>query len=138
MMLSLPDYLSVSDKFSGDIKGLFIYLSLFLSLPVFTYCSADYFASSWNAIKTRTVNIDLPIALGVIAAFSQSIYEIYTGAGPGYLDSLSGLIFFLLIGKWYQNKTYEALSFERDYKSYFPLAVTKIENNSERYVTLIN
>jgi len=136
MMLSLPEYLSVSDKFSGDIKWLFIFLSLFLSLPVFTYCAADYFVSSWNAIKTRTVNIDLPIALGIIAAFSQSIYEIHTGKGPGYLDSLSGLVFFLLIGKWYQNKTYEALSFERDYKSYFPLAVTKIENDSERYVTL--
>lgn len=136
MMLSLPEYLSVSDKFSGDIKGLFIFLSLLLSLPVFTYCAADYFVSSWNAIKTKTVNIDLPIALGIIAAFSQSIYEIYTGKGPGYLDSLSGLVFFLLIGKWYQNKTYEALSFERDYKSYFPLAVTKIENGSERYVTL--
>jgi Cu+-exporting ATPase len=136
MMLSLPEYLSVADKFSGDLKGLFTILSLLLSLPVFTYCSADYFASTWNAIKTRTVNIDLPIALGIIAAFSQSLYEIYSGAGSGYLDSLSGLVFFLLIGKWYQNKTYEALSFERDYKSYFPLAVTKIDNGTERYVTL--
>jgi Cu+-exporting ATPase len=46
-------------------------------------------------------------------------------SGPGYLDSLSGLLFFLLVGRWFQNYTYQGLSFERDYKSYFPLAIFK-------------
>ena len=63
--------------------------------------------------------------------FSRSAFEILTEVGVGYLDSLAGLIFFLLIGKWYQGKTYRALSFDRDYKSYFPLAVTKIKNAVE-------
>jgi Cu+-exporting ATPase len=47
---------------------------------------------------------------------------------------MTGLVFFMLIGKWYQSITYEALTFERDYKSYFPVAVTKITEDS--YTTL--
>ena len=58
------------------------------------------------------------------------------GLGPGYFDSLSGLVFLLLIGKLFQNKTYDTLNFERNYKSYFPLASTKIANGVETPVPL--
>ena len=54
----------------------------------------------------------------------------------GYFDSLVGLVFLLLVGKWYQGKTYQALSFERDYKSYFPVAVTKIFKGKEEHIPL--
>ncbi|HWA32730.1 MAG TPA: HAD-IC family P-type ATPase, partial [Cyclobacteriaceae bacterium] len=66
-----------------------------------------------------------PIAFGLAALFSRSAFDIITATGPGYLDSFTGLVFFLLIGKWFQNRTYESLSFERDYKSYFPLAIQR-------------
>ncbi len=136
MMLSMPEYLSVFDPFNGDIKVLFTFLSLLLALPVFLYSASDYFSSAYRAIKTRVVNIDLPIALGLTAAFTQSAYEIISSTGLGYLDSLTGLIFFLLIGKWYQAKTYAALSFDRDYKSYFPLAACRIKDGAQSYVAL--
>jgi len=134
MMLALPEYLSVADSFAGGIKHLFSGLSLLLALPVFLFSASDYFTSSWYSLRNRTINMDLPIALGLVAAFGQSVYEILSGTGAGYLDSLTGLIFFLLIGKWYQSRTYQALSFERDYKSYFPLAVTRIEDGKESFV----
>lgn len=53
------------------------------------------------------------------------------------MDSFAGLIFFLLIGKWYQNRTYESLSFERDYTAYFPIASTKINTDGEEVQVLI-
>ncbi|HEX8548595.1 MAG TPA: heavy metal translocating P-type ATPase metal-binding domain-containing protein [Cytophagaceae bacterium] len=136
MMLSLPDYLSKVDPFQGEIKSLFTYLSLLLALPVFFYSASNYFTSAYNATKNKVINIDLPIALGLLAAFLQSTIEILSGKGTGYMDSLTGLVFFLLIGKWYQNKTYEALSFDRDYKSYFPLTATRIENEVSTFVQL--
>jgi len=61
--------------------------------------------------------------------FFRSAYDIITATGPGYLDSFTGLVFFLLIGRWFQGKTYESLSFERDFKSYFPLAVNTLSRN---------
>lgn len=134
MMLALPDYLAFTDTFSDNFRYLFSGLSLLLALPVFVFSASDYFTSSWYSLKNRTINMDLPIALGLIAAFGQSVYEIVSGTGSGYLDSLTGLVFFLLVGKWYQSKTYQALSFERDYKSYFPLAVTRVEEGKESFV----
>jgi len=130
MLLSFPDYLGFTGL-QSSLGNFFGYLSLILGTPVAFYCASDYFTSSITAIRNRMINIDLPIALSLIVIYGKSCYEILTHTGMGYLDSFSGLIFFLLIGKWYQRKTFEAISFERDYQSYFPVAVTKIENNRE-------
>ena len=75
------------------------------------------------------LNIDIPIALGIIVMFVRSTVDIIFGYGQGFFDSMCGLIFFMLLGKLFQTKTYDFLSFERDYKSYFPIAITKVLPN---------
>ncbi|MDO9615602.1 MAG: heavy metal translocating P-type ATPase, partial [Bacteroidota bacterium] len=97
---------------------------------------SDYFLTAYKSLKKKMISIDLPIALGLVTLFIQSLVEIISGAGIGYIDSLTGLVFFMLIGRWYQGKTYQALSFERDYKTYFPLAVTKITNSGSITIPL--
>jgi Cu+-exporting ATPase len=92
--------------------------------------------SAWKSLKHRFLNIDFPIALAVFVTFSRSIYEVVTYTGGGYFDSLSGIVFFMLIGRVLQDKTYEELSFERDYTSYFPIAVTRIKDEQQQTVTL--
>lgn len=131
MMYSFPEYLPGGDLLEQDFKHIFGWLSFVLILPVVFYSANDYYLSAWKGLRHKIISIDLPITLGIIALFLQSSYEVFSGNGIGYMDSLAGLLFFLLIGKWYQGKTYQALSFERDYKSYFPVAVTKIVNGSE-------
>jgi len=131
MLFSFPEYLSVSNDIEGLIREKFSYLNLIFSLPVMFYAASDYLVSAYKGLKKKIINIDVPIALGIIVLFTRSAYEILSGTGAGYMDSLSGLVFFLLIGKWYQGKTYQALSFERDYKSYFPVAVTVITDDNE-------
>ncbi len=76
------------------------------------------------------LNIDIPIALGIIVMFIRSTFDIVMNYGGGFFDSLTGLVFFMLLGKMFQIKTYSFLSFERDFKSYFPIAVTKINHNT--------
>lgn len=122
MMLSFPEYLGI-DSGDTDLRSLFSYLNLGLILPVLIFSAKDYFFAAWKSFAQRQINIDVPIAVGLLVLFVRSAHDIITGAGPGYLDSLAGLVFFLLIGRWFQNKTYESLAFDRDYKSYFPLAV---------------
>ena len=100
-------------------------------LPVVFYAAQDYFKSAFKILKTKSLNIDIPIALGIATLFIRSSVEIFFDLGSGFFDSLTGLVFFLLLGKFVQQKTYSFLSFERDYKSYFPIAITKIDNNSE-------
>lgn len=134
MLMSFPEYFSFQFQDESQYVQLFAYLNLILSLPVFFYCAPEYFNSAYKGLKHKIINLDVPISLGIIVLFLKSAFDILTQSGPGYLDSLTGLVFYLLIGKWFQNKTYQALSFERDYKSYFPLAVSLIENNTERSI----
>ena len=135
MLYSLPEYFN--GKPLGDSLGTFLYyVSFFLTIPLVYYSGSDYIVSAWKNSRKGIINIDLPIALGILALFSVTCFEVLTSVGPGYSDTLAGFLFFLLIGKWYQSKTYQSLSFDRDYKSYFPVAVTKIENGVH-YTTLL-
>jgi P-type Cu+ transporter len=123
MLFSLPEYLS-SSTIDINSRASFGYLNLILSLPVIFFSSMVYFSSAINSLRTKAINIDVPIALGIAIVFFRSAVEVLLQIGPGYFDSLTGLVFFLLIGRLFQNKTYDTLNFERKYQSYFPLAVT--------------
>ncbi len=125
MLFSFPEYLGLNPN-DASLGRIFSWLNLVLAVPVIAYSAQDYFTSAWKSFGQKQINIDVPIALGLLALFFRSSYDIITATGPGYLDSFTGLVFFLLIGRWFQNRTYESLSFERDFKSYFPLAVQKI------------
>ena len=135
MTYSLPAYFN-GEPLSDNLQNLLNILSYILVIPVAFYSGSDYYISAFKNLAKKNISIDLPIALGIIVLFLVTSYEVFFTGGPGYCDSLSGLIFFLLVGKWYQSKTYEALSFERNYKSYFPIAVTKINKQIEESILL--
>jgi Cu+-exporting ATPase len=93
------------------------------------YSGIDYLKSAYKGIKLRDFNIDLPIALGMLALFSRSLYEIIGQHGEGYLDSFAGFVFFLFIGRWFQAFTYRSFDFDRNYKSYFPISANVFVDN---------
>ncbi len=136
MLLSFPEYFGFEGIDDLVIQRFISWLNVFLALPVVFYCSIDYFKSAYTGLRQKYINIDVPISLGIITLFIVSVVYVSFRIGPGYLDSLSGLLFFLLVGRWIQNKTYEGLSFERDYRSYFPLAVNRIKNGSFQTVAV--
>ena len=135
MLYSLPEYFN-GEPLDESLGPFLSYLSYFMSIPVVFFSGSDYLISAYKNIKKRVINIDMPIAIGVLSLFFVTTYHVFWGTGQGYSDSLTGLIFFLLLGKFYQGKTYQALSFDRDYKSYFPIAVTKIDGKNESSVLL--
>jgi len=136
MLFSISAYLGL-DAFAGPgFRKMVGVISLALALPVVIYSAADYWRAAWTSLRQRLLNIDVPIAAGLIAIFAQSSYEVLTGAGDGYFDSLTGLIFFLLCGRLFQQKTYDRLAFDRDYRAFFPLSVTRKSGAFERTVSI--
>lgn len=135
MLLSFPEYfkLDLNNLVDATYQRFFLYLNFLLSLPVFFFGAADYLRGAFISLreniqkKTNVLSVDIPIALGISALFIRSTFETFVNHSAGYWDSLAGLVFFLLTGKWVQQVTYNYLSFERNYKSYFPLAV-KVKN----------
>ena len=132
MAFGLPDYFDFNNLLTTDFKLLFSVSSAILALPVIFYSGWDYFKSGFYALKNRTVNMDLPVALGLSGLIIQSYYDVITQTGAGFFDSISMFIFMLLVGRFFQQRTYQAFSFDRDFKSYFPLAVTKISNDKKQ------
>jgi P-type Cu+ transporter len=130
MLLSFPEYFEMKEFWLDSYKPFFRLLIFLLALPSFLYSASGYYISAYHSIKTKMLNIDIPIALGIIVMFIRSSYDMLMDHGPGFFDSLASLVFFMLLGKMFQTKTYSFLSFERDFKSYFPIAVTRINPNT--------
>lgn len=136
MLFSMPEYFSEAKLLGEDFKQVFDYLNVVLSLPIVFYSASDYYLSAWNSVRQRKINMDVPIVLGILAFFLYSLWEIFAQGNAGYMDSLGGLLFFLLLGKIYQQKTFATLEFDRDYKSYFPIAVTRLLHDQEEVIPL--
>ena len=126
MLLSFPEYFEVQDFWLDNYKPFFRWLIFALALPTFFYSGSVYHKAAYHSLKARTFDINIPMSLGLIVMFVRSTIDIIFDYGQGFFDSLASLIFFMLLGKLFQQKTYDFLSFERDFKSYFPIAVTKI------------
>jgi Cu+-exporting ATPase len=127
MLLSLPEYFAGKNTISFmQYEAWFRFLNLGLGSAVFFYSASEFFSKAWSGIKEKYLNIDAPVSLAIIITFSRSLYEILSGNGAGYMDSMAGIVFFMLVGRILQDRTYRSLSFDRDFKSYFPIATQKI------------
>lgn len=135
MMISFPDYFGMG-AFERQYAHFFGYMNLAFGIPVLFYSAADYFKSAWYSLKQKRLNLDVPLALGIFILFLRSALEIITQTGSGFMDTLCSLVFFILIGKWVQQRTYYHISFERDYRSYFPVAVTVLQDDKEKPVQI--
>lgn len=135
MLWSFPEYLGIEDN-NPEFRSFTSYLSLFVSIPVLLYSANEYLISAYKVIRNKSINLDVPISIGIIALYGQSCWQIISSQGPGYMDSFAGFVFFLLIGKWFQSKSYDSLAFDRDYSSYFPVAVTRINSEISEIVEI--
>jgi len=136
MMLSFPDYLSVDGVNEQLLSTTFNYISIILSIPVVFYAATPFFTQAWKGLRQKFLNIDAPIAFAITITYLRSLYEIGTATGTGYLDSMSGIVFFMLLGRWFQDKTQERLSFERDYKSFFPISALVLKDEHKKYIPI--
>lgn len=136
MLLSFPEYLGLQREHDAWFFGVFGYLNLLLSVPVLLFAARDYFVSAWNGLKNKHLNIDLPVSLGLFMLFARSAFEVLTQTGAGYFDSFVALVFLLLCGKWFQQLAFHRLSFERDFRAYFPIAATRRRQQREEAVAL--
>jgi len=130
MLMSFPEYLGL-EKSEEYLQYFFRYINLVLALPVFFYSAQPFYVSAWGSLKQKFLNIDAPIVLAIFVTFFRSLYEVFTSTGSGYFDSMTGIVFFMLIGRVLQDRTYQRLSFDRDYTSYFPIAVSVLKDDAE-------
>jgi len=131
MLISFPEYLGLSFGQDAVLATFFRYLNLALAVPVLCFGAREFYVNAYHSFQQKQLNIDAPIALAITITFLRSIFEIMEHSGAGYLDSMSGIIFFMLIGRTLQNRTSGSLRFNRDHRSYFPISVTVLANGKK-------
>jgi Cu+-exporting ATPase len=135
MLFSFPEYFGLN-AFEKQFQYLFGWLNVAFSIPAAFYCGRDYFISAITSLKHKHINLDTPLALIIAVLFMRTAVEVVFDLGPGFADTLTGLVFLLLMGKWLKQRTYHHISFDRDYRSYFPIAVTTLVDGKEQPVAI--
>ncbi len=100
MLLSISVWSGSVSDMTAVTRDLFHWLSALIALPAAAYAGQPFFQSAWRALRTRQLNMDVPITVGVTLALALSLYETATHAVHAYFDSALMLLFFLLCGRY--------------------------------------
>lgn len=98
MLLSVSVWSGAADM-PQETRDFFHWVSALIALPAGAYAGQPFFQSAWRALRTRQVNMDVPISLGLILALGMSLVETASHAQHAYFDSAMMLVFFLLCGR---------------------------------------
>ena len=99
MLLSVSVWSGTIDM-TQETRDFFHWLSALIALPAAAYAGQPFFQNAWRAIRTRQLNMDVPISLGVVLALGMSVVETASHAQHAYFDSAVMLLFFLLCGRY--------------------------------------
>ena len=100
MLLSVSVWSGNASDITPETRDLFHWLSALIALPAAAYAGQPFFQSALRALKARSLNMDVPISLGVMLALGVSVYETLNHAEHAYFDSAVMLLFFLLTGRY--------------------------------------
>jgi Cu2+-exporting ATPase/Cu+-exporting ATPase len=100
-----------ADFLYGGADGIYAHwfsiMTVVMALPALLYSAIPFYQNAWNAIKTKTVSIDVPIAIAIILGLCFGLFNLLTGVHQNYLDSLTDLVFFLLLSRYFLKKIQE-------------------------------
>jgi Cu2+-exporting ATPase len=99
MLLSVSVWSGNVTDITPETRDFFHWASALIALPAAAYAGRPFFASAWRALRSRALNMDVPISVGVLLALGMSLVETAHHAREAYFDSAIMLLFFLLVGR---------------------------------------
>ncbi|WP_288392545.1 heavy metal translocating P-type ATPase [uncultured Herbaspirillum sp.] len=99
MMYAVPAYMT-HEGIDPDMMSLMRWASLFLTIPAVFYSALPFFTGAWAGLRARAPGMDLPVAIGIAAAFTGSVIATWRGEGEIWFDSVSMFIFLLLASRY--------------------------------------
>jgi Cu2+-exporting ATPase len=102
MLLSIALYVGDWSGMEAGFRQLFRWLGLGLTTPVLLYSAAPFFQGALRDLRNRRIGMDVPVALGILVAFSGSLHATWTGRGDVYYDSVVMFVFLLLLSRYFE------------------------------------
>jgi Cu2+-exporting ATPase len=115
MMYAVPTYLADEGTMSADIARLMRIASFVLTVPVVFYACGPFFRGAWRDLKLRRLGMDVPIALGIGVSFAASVIATFGGHGQVYFDSITMFVFFLLAGRYLEQRARQRAAVSLEY-----------------------
>jgi P-type Cu2+ transporter len=100
MMYAVPVYLAKDGTMDADMETMMRWASLLLTVPAVFYSALPFFKGAWSNLRARALGMDVPVALGIAAAFLGSVVSTFAGTGDVYFDSVTMFIFLLLCSRY--------------------------------------
>ena len=103
MMYVAPAYMSNGDgTLDPAMASLMQWASLLLTIPAVSYSALPFWRGALASLRARTLGMDVPVALGIAAAFGASVVATVRGTGEVWFDSVTMFVFLLLCSRWYE------------------------------------
>lgn len=100
MMYALPGYIADAGDIEAEHQQLFRWASLVLTTPVILYSAQPFLKGAWIGVLNRRPGMDMPVSIGILAAFSASVWATLTASGEIYFDSVAMFVFLLLSARY--------------------------------------
>jgi len=100
MMYASVLYVGAIDPLGEATRALFRWIGFLIAAPVVLYSAQPFFAGAMRALRARHLGMDVPIALAIAIVYGASLIAAISGHGEVYFDSVTMLVFFLLIGRY--------------------------------------
>ncbi len=100
MMYAFPAYIAAPGDIEPAHESLMRWASLLLTIPVVLYSATPFFAGAWRDLRARSLGMDVPVTIGILAAFSASVHATVVGHGEVYFDSVTMFVCLLLAARY--------------------------------------
>jgi Cu2+-exporting ATPase len=104
MLLAFALYAGADGSMERPYEQFFRWSSLLFGVVSLAWPGREFFRGALAALRTRSPNIDLPIALALAAGGVAGVANVVRGSGEIYFDSLCVLVFLLLVGRHVQQR----------------------------------
>lgn len=108
MLMAFALYGGMFANMERQYLELFRWGSLLMAVPAVFWSGSVFHRGAWAALRTRTPHMDLPVSLGILTGFGWGAYNTWRGHGEIYFDTITVLIFLLLVGRWIQSKQHQS------------------------------
>ncbi|MGM0525439.1 MAG: heavy metal translocating P-type ATPase [Pseudomonadota bacterium] len=126
MMLAFALYFGVVSDLTDETRQYIWVVSLLFATPVILYSAQPFYMGAMRALQARTLNMDVPVSIALLGAYSASLYAVFKGAGEVYFESISMFTFFLLSGRYLELLAKEkALRFATNRLTLMPQLATR-------------
>jgi Cu2+-exporting ATPase len=137
MAIAFALYGGMLDGMEPEFAAFFRWASLLLTMPSLIWGGGVFFRSAFTALRARTLGMDLPISIGLLAGFLHGVVNTARGTGEVYFDSVTVLIFLLLSGRYLQRRQQRAAGDAAELvASLYPTSARLIEDGQVREVPL--